>query len=421
MQRLNTFFLSLATSLILLILILSSVKAILPPLIYNKDDNTICNNLSGHCYHKVFQPTNEFQNVLEGQEVPAGLHIRVDINTGMKQAKLLDDADGTTSTEHTSVILLDKNGNPIIEEKETSTTTTILEISEEAETETEEQKKATFHKQSDEKNSSLPLLINTPKPNKHIPQSDYESFDDNLRILSQSHDAPIQELINALDGLEDLVHELDFVKVKAATVLGTAMQNNPFSQKIAINLKLIPRLLDIISYNYNHKYSSRLLYALSSIIRGNNEGVQSFLYDNQGLLRLATYYASNQDEEIRAKCAIFITDLFDPKMMTTSSDSDKKINYHNHYQHRQGIDEWCRQFQNSLFDFGTGIDKTIGFDSREKILGGLAMIKSQYPDKCPAQPGLVKWLNGQNSELRYEQEDFEEYLQLIETVQKIFS
>ncbi|CAG8448235.1 2144_t:CDS:2 [Ambispora gerdemannii] len=409
-----------------------------PHLIYKKDDNTICSKLSGHCYHKVFQPTSEFQNVLEGQEVPTGLHIRVDINTGMRQAKLLD-AD-ETATERTSVILLDENGNSIIKE-ETSITTTISKIDEEIEIETP--KKANFHKQSDEKNSSLPLLVNTPKPNKHIPHSDYESFDGHLKTLSQSHDAPIQELINALDGLEDLVHELDFgvrfansdgvlmviellyhinneVKVKAATVLGTAMQNNPFSQKNAISLNLIPRLLDIISYNHDNKYSSRLLYALSSIIRGNSEGVQSFLYDNQGLLRLAAYYASNRDEEIRAKCAIFITDLFDPKMVTTTSESDKKISYNNHHQHQQGIDEWCRQFQSSLFNFGNGIDKNIGFDSREKILGGLAMIKGQYPDNCHAQPGLIKWLDGQNSELRDEPENFEEYIQLIKTVQKTF-
>lgn len=39
----------------------------------------ICNN--GSCYPRVFRPTAEFQEVLEGQEIPAGnktLHLALD-------------------------------------------------------------------------------------------------------------------------------------------------------------------------------------------------------------------------------------------------------------------------------------------------------------------------------------------------------
>lgn len=39
----------------------------------------------------VFKPTSEWQTVLEGQAIPAGLHVRMNLATGHKEAKLLDD------------------------------------------------------------------------------------------------------------------------------------------------------------------------------------------------------------------------------------------------------------------------------------------------------------------------------------------
>ena len=39
----------------------------------------------------IFKPTSEWQTVLEGQAIPAGLHVRMNLATGKKEAKLLDD------------------------------------------------------------------------------------------------------------------------------------------------------------------------------------------------------------------------------------------------------------------------------------------------------------------------------------------
>lgn len=40
------------------------------------------------CYPRVFQASDEFQVVKEGQELPQGLHVRLNIWTGMKEAKI---------------------------------------------------------------------------------------------------------------------------------------------------------------------------------------------------------------------------------------------------------------------------------------------------------------------------------------------
>lgn len=41
-------------------------------------------------YSDVFQPTSEWQEIRPGQVVPSGLHVRLNLETGKKEAKLMD-------------------------------------------------------------------------------------------------------------------------------------------------------------------------------------------------------------------------------------------------------------------------------------------------------------------------------------------
>jgi len=41
----------------------------------------------------VFQATDDWQEIREGQKVPSGLHYRMNLETGKKEAKLLSDED----------------------------------------------------------------------------------------------------------------------------------------------------------------------------------------------------------------------------------------------------------------------------------------------------------------------------------------
>jgi nucleotide exchange factor SIL1 len=46
------------------------------------------------CYPKIFQPTTEFQKVHDDQDLPPGLHVRMDIWSGVKEARLnVDDGE----------------------------------------------------------------------------------------------------------------------------------------------------------------------------------------------------------------------------------------------------------------------------------------------------------------------------------------
>lgn len=65
----------------------------------------------------VFQPSNQWQTVKEGQAIPRGLHVQVDLQTGQKRAKLMDENsvgndEKTQSVKHPrkqKYIQIDKN------------------------------------------------------------------------------------------------------------------------------------------------------------------------------------------------------------------------------------------------------------------------------------------------------------------------
>ncbi|CAG8598326.1 35735_t:CDS:2, partial [Gigaspora margarita] len=166
--------------------------------------------------------------------------------------------------------------------------------------------------------------------------------------------------------------------------------NNPLAQDEALKMDLISYLLDLLSSETDIKVSSRLLYALSSIVRGNKDSIQS-VKNNQGLSRLAIVYQKLKNNEFRAKCALFITDFIDPNMVTVVN---KKFSLFN--QHQQQHDEVVSIFENAI--------ETCG----------ISMIKSHYSRQCPAQNGFNNWLSKQ---INWENDEYlEDYFRLVNKI-----
>merc|ERR1719150_377158 len=76
---------------------------------YNEDVNV----QNEHDVHKpLFVATDEWQEIHEGQKVPSGLHYRMNLETGKKEAKLIEN-DGYTEFKKvettSSVVAVDEN------------------------------------------------------------------------------------------------------------------------------------------------------------------------------------------------------------------------------------------------------------------------------------------------------------------------
>lgn len=52
---------------------------------------------------EVFIPTTEWQVVKEGQSIPKGLHVRMNLQTGLKEAKLMDESSTASDDEQHEV------------------------------------------------------------------------------------------------------------------------------------------------------------------------------------------------------------------------------------------------------------------------------------------------------------------------------
>lgn len=78
----------------------ASVSSASPSKSPSAETELICHTDNpAECYPKLFSATEEFQIVRDDQDLPPGLHVRLDIQTGQKQAKLNNPKEGNSALE----------------------------------------------------------------------------------------------------------------------------------------------------------------------------------------------------------------------------------------------------------------------------------------------------------------------------------
>lgn len=124
-----------------------------------------------------------------------------------------------------------------------------------------------------------------------------------------NHNIPVQKTSSAIEVLTDLCEEIDYASdfakldgfsifkpligckheeliVKACELIAALAQNNPICQTMAVNTRVLEKLIDFVDINDNQthiKARSYALYAISSIIRSNQEVRTSFETQLDGL------------------------------------------------------------------------------------------------------------------------------------------
>ena len=243
------------------------------------------------CCPKIFVPTDKFQVVHDDQDIPPGLHVRLNLETGLKEAKLYDPNDSTTSN---AVEVVD-SGPP--DDKAPAS---------------EKPYEPNFLAGGAQKvlGASGPEPIRPPPPG----APDTSSFAANVAMLKSykpykpsASSAPGPTLA-ALAGLEDTAHDIywglklcedadavrtltafirheernDDVRGAAALLLGTAVQNNPAALEALLGHQavrstsskeaLIPTILrGLGSRDSSSQLQARLVYLLSELCQDTAE------------------------------------------------------------------------------------------------------------------------------------------------------
>ena len=312
------------------------------------------------CYPRVFEATSEFQIIHEDQEIPKGLHVRLDLETGLKQAKLNDgSSEGIENTvsviagEEPVVINSDSEGD------------------------------SGFEDQLDSFQTHFQKALNSEKSKNHgavkPPMTggagDNQIFTSNTEIVySASLSSPdASTVIPALENLEDLSHDIYWglnlakstdsvqklntwislptidtkIRSTAALLLGTAVQNNPAALTTVLDhfyndqfpTGPLETVLTALVHEQLPALQTRLIYLLSELCQDASQ-LQKFLYKD-GLDLLRTLFDSrnasdDQTAKLRQKISNFVLDhLLQPDSLSSLPKSHRK----SHSKSEEGIEE----------------------------------------------------------------------------------
>lgn len=261
------------------------------------------------CYPEVFQATNEWQVVREGQHIPAGLHVRMNMDTGEKEAKLLDPNDSGSS-------------DLIVVENDEAEREAIQQKIEEALNKYKQQKKE--YKRS------------------AVEEEEYTDFSSALTEIL-TFDADLGKVEKALDTLVELSHDREYglrltqrptifekiheialevqepsIKEKCYSVLGASLRNNP--EAVANVLRNQPTIFidTLFGVLRDEGTSDKLQKRVLGVVQGLSSNAQ-FAQQRLGDL-IAVFPALGQQAKDRV--AVILEDL---ELTEASDDSDKSV------------------------------------------------------------------------------------------------
>ncbi|KAI9749120.1 MAG: hypothetical protein M1815_002734 [Lichina confinis] len=355
------------------------------------------------CATDVFVPTADFQLVCDGQAIPPGLHVRLNLETGRKEARLVDagssnDDDGPGQPSD-AVIVLDESSGATVRLHQG----------------TEEGEEGEVRAMVDRSGKSPPAYSNVGRILPPQDRSEMALFQNSVdAVTSATALSAREDTLRALEHLEELSHDIyygvvvvknaelvralldltgsdesDVIRAMAPLALGNALQNSP-SALDAIRrseTKLTEEILALLETEKVAKVQERLVFVLGQLVRA-PESLDEFV-DVGGLNRLLKVFdadntAADQSDGLRRRCAAFISDNFlDEEMNALQTDR------HGGPGAREGggqhflglttglpaLDDWCQALQLS-FDRLKGQDAESG-RAREAIEAALRFPQCQ--------------------------------------------
>lgn len=335
----------------------------------------------------LFQPSDEWQEVKEGQAIPPGLHVRLDLQTGQKQAKLMpgqssEDLEYWKSENREGMRYKNKNDLTPDDLKQAL-------------------KQFKQHRSTDQNQDQLPKVSRNKR--------DYEmlrmSTKSDAEIVTALHDqlkdyALLQkeDLRNILSELEFFLHQIDSaqlfaelggislllnllnstdldVKHDTAFVLGSAMQSNPVVQLTAIDAGVMQKLITMISTEPSLAVRKKCLYAASVLLRHNLYAQQRFLALG-GLSAFALLYSESKTETIQVKIVTLLADLISEKVISATHSQENKMKNQEKLRRYKSLNllekitltGWCDRVATLL--------NLSDYDSQEKILTASKLLSS---------------------------------------------
>ncbi|NXJ13741.1 SIL1 factor, partial [Odontophorus gujanensis] len=338
---------------------------------------------------EVFYPTHQWQAVRPGQAVPAGSHVRLNLQTGEREARLPDSESGRSvrreekRRKRLNKMDIDTNSFTSQELKKALAKMKESEKAERMAHEEEVRKKFRPIEQLKEEFEKLNVKMET----------DYEIMDKLISKFNSSA-STLDEKVAALYDLEYYVHQVDnakdflsmgglrlvieglnsteaILKEHAAFVLGAALSSNPKVQIEAIEGGALQKLLVIVATEQPQAVKKKALFALSSLLRHFPYAQQQFLKLG-GLQVLRGLFRQPGTAALCVRAVTLLYDLFVEKMLLEDSQhgdqAQEKVQQYRRVQLVPAVleQDWCVAVP--------GLLALPEHDAREKVLKAVSVL-----------------------------------------------
>ncbi|XP_046450104.1 nucleotide exchange factor SIL1-like [Daphnia pulex] len=268
-----------------------------------------------------FIPTNEWQVIPEGQGIPRGLHVRIDMQTGLKEAKLLEEENDETTAKTSSALISTgavEDGEEVKAELNHSEIKEALKKIKNDAKDTSEEKTGRSFRTYDQIKEEMKQVEQSIKTEYEIVKelvAKYKSLEDDSERQYILND--LEFYVHQYDNAQDFVKMGGFKDVvlpalnstskdlrsSAAFLLGSACQSNPKAQIAAIEIGSLPHLIRLVSLDLNPEVRNRALYAISSIVR-NFPLAQKALVQHGGMTAFADIFLTDSADLIKLQLKI---------------------------------------------------------------------------------------------------------------------
>ncbi|XP_029439562.1 nucleotide exchange factor SIL1 isoform X1 [Rhinatrema bivittatum] len=361
---------------------------------------------------EAFYPTREWQTVKPGQAVPAGLHMRLNLQTGKNEARIPDPENEKNGMKYKKK---DKRLGKVNVDSNLYTPQELkkaLAKFKEGVTESTEEEKAKLEGIKQKFRPIDELKKEFEELNMQI-ETDFEIM---TKLISKfnSSNSSLDEKAAALNDLEYYVHQVDnaqnmlcvgglqlvinelngteaVLKELSAFVLGSALSSNPKVQVEAIEGGALQKLLMILGTEQPLSLKKKALFALSSMLRHFPYAQQQFL-KHGGLQILRSFFREKGAEVLCIRVVTLLYDMIVEKALLhdfegNSEQMKEKIEQYEQINLVPVIMEqgWC-----------TIISDLLGMpehDTREKVLKTVHLLMASCRDQYREDQKLNSTLN----------------------------
>ncbi|KAJ2455575.1 nucleotide exchange factor sil1 [Coemansia sp. RSA 2336] len=353
------------------------------------------------CYPRIFQATSEFQNILPGQHVPPELHIRIDMQTGQRQARLMPAAD------------YDQPGVEVVEAHVANHEQKVLAAAPQP-----------AHK--DRMQELVSLVLDTG--GRMVDRSADKQLEQSLEELKDIVYDPKQAerlmntpgAVSALLSIGNPAHRpvswSTSARRLASVIVGTMVQNSPELQGKAQRAGTVPALIHMLRDETDAKTAGKHIFALSALTRGHALALEQFV-QLDGLrivsginpLESAAFRGEDESAKLDMRIVRFIEDVLNPEFNPHIPSTSASVI-------SQFASVWCTtlssRLTSSLEDVDSAQSERPAYERRLTYLHSLELLQQAYSDTCKLSSGFKDWVHKELARVKHSSDD-DEYNQAL--------